>query len=190
MGHSIAAAAVAAGFQVVFISGPVIQDFATVKGAKNIAVTSTDDMLAAVAENVYAGDVLIMSAAPADYKPASRSQFKLKKTENPQIDLVPNPDILKEIAKKNRSLVPRAILIGFAAETHDTEKYALGKLKDKELDMIFLNDVSKKGAGFAALTNEFTVYFKGGSHIDLANAPKDVLGKTIIDCIVSHLETV
>lgn len=186
MGHSIASAAVTrGGFSVVFISGPVNPDFAQVDGAKNIAVTSTDDMLAAVFANLDAGDILIMAAAPADYRPAVRSPVKIKKTENPQISLVPNPDILKEMALKNKTLSPRATLVGFAAETHDTEKYALGKLKDKELDMIFLNDVSKQGAGFASATNEFTVFFKDGRRIELPNASKEELGQKIIDCVLA-----
>lgn len=186
MGHSIAAAAVAqGGFLVVFISGPVNPDFAEVQGAKNIAVTSTEDMLAAVSANLGAGDILIMAAAPADYRPAVRSPVKIKKTENPQISLVPNPDILKQMALRNKSLTPRAILVGFAAETHDTEKYALGKLKDKELDMIFLNDVSKQGAGFASATNEFTVFFKDGNRLELANASKEQLGQKIVDCVLA-----
>lgn len=186
MGHSIAAAAVAhGGYHVVYICGPVSAEFATVKGAKNISVITTEEMLGAVDANLGAGDILVMAAAPADYRPGVRSQVKIKKTENPHIDLVPNPDILKKMAEKNRTLNPRALLAGFAAETHDTEKYALGKLADKELDMIFLNDVSKQGAGFASATNEFTVFFKGGKRLELANASKEELGRRIIDCVLS-----
>lgn len=187
MGHAIACAALKLpDVDVVFISGPVTSEFATVAGAKNIAVTSTEDMLKAVDENLGPGDILVMSAAPADYKPAVRSPIKIKKTENPQINLVPNPDILKCMAEKNRNLNPRAVLIGFAAETHETEKYALGKLKDKKLDMIFLNDVSRQGAGFASTTNEFTVFFQDGRRLELANAAKEVLGNKIIDCIAEY----
>lgn len=188
MGHSIAAAAVRRGFEVVFISGPVMPEFLTVEGAKNIAVTSTDDMLAAVTANLGPGTILVMAAAPADYKPAVKSPVKIKKTENPQINLVPNPDILKEMAKKNKSLTPRAILVGFAAETHETEKYALGKLRDKELDMIFLNDVSRQGAGFASATNEFTVFYRDGRREELANAAKEALGEKIIDSVLAYAQ--
>lgn len=187
MGHAIACAALKLeNVEVVFISGPVTSEFATVAGAKNIAVTSTEDMLQAVDANLGPGDILVMSAAPADYKPAVRSPIKIKKTENPQINLVPNPDILKCMAEKNRGMNPRAVLIGFAAETHETEKYALGKLKDKNLDMIFLNDVSRQGAGFASATNEFTVFFQDGRRLELANAVKEVLGDKIIDCIAEY----
>lgn len=187
MGHSIATAAVATGaFEVVYIAGPVPVEFAQVTGAQNFAVTSTDEMQAAVGDHLSGGCILVMAAAPADYKPQVRSPVKIKKTENPQINLVPNPDILKTMAARNRSLTPRALLIGFAAETHETEKYALGKLKDKELDMIFLNDVSKTGAGFASATNEFTVFYRDGRRQELANAPKELLGKKIIDCIADY----
>lgn len=187
MGHSIAAAAVATGkFDVIYIAGPVPVEFSTVAGAQNFSVTSTDEMQAAVSDHLSAGCILVMAAAPADYKPQVRSPVKIKKTENPQINLVPNPDILKTMAARNHTLSPRAVLIGFAAETHETEKYALGKLKDKELDMIFLNDVSKSGAGFASTTNEFTVFYRNGRRAELANAPKEQLGKKIIDCIAEY----
>lgn len=187
MGHSIASAAVAANkYDVIYIAGPVPVEFSQVGGAKNIGVTSTDEMQAAVAEHLSAGSILVMAAAPADYKPETRSPVKIKKTENPQINLVPNPDILKSMAARNQTLNPRAILIGFAAETHETEKYALGKLKDKELDMIFLNDVSKAGAGFASTTNEFTVFYRDGRRAELANASKEELGRKIIECIADY----
>ena len=189
MGHAIAAAAVRRGFfDVVFISGPVMPEFATVEGARNISVTSTEDMLAAVAGTLAPGGILVMAAAPADYKPAVRSPVKIKKTENPQINLVPNPDILKEMARRNQKIHPRALLIGFAAETHETETYALGKLRDKQLDMIFLNDVSRQGAGFASLTNEFTVFYRDGRRLELPNADKEVLGEKIIDCVLEYAE--
>lgn len=189
MGHSIAAAAVRRGvFEVFFVSGPVAPEFATVTGAHNIAVVSTEEMLQAVASVLPAGGILIMAAAPADYRPAVRSAVKIKKTENPQINLVPNPDILRAMAERNKNLVPRAMLVGFAAETHETEKYALAKLRDKDLDMIFLNDVSRQGAGFASATNEFTVFYRDGRRLELANAPKEVLGEKIIDCVLSYAE--
>ncbi|HMV35985.1 MAG TPA: phosphopantothenoylcysteine decarboxylase [Turneriella sp.] len=189
MGHSVAAAAVRRGiFDVVFISGPVMPEFATVEGARNVSVISTDDMLAAVGEALTPGGILVMAAAPADYKPAVKSPVKIKKTENPQISLVPNPDILKEMARRNTTLSPRALLIGFAAETHETEKYALGKLRDKQLDMIFLNDVSRQGAGFASTTNEFTVFYRDGRRLELANAVKEALGEKIIDCVLEYAE--
>lgn len=189
MGHSIAAAAVRRDlFDVVFISGPVMPDFATVEGAHNVSVISTNDMLAAVADALQPGGILVMAAAPADYRPAVKSPVKIKKTENPQISLVPNPDILKEMARRNNEISPRALLIGFAAETHETEKYALGKLRDKQLDMIFLNDVSRQGAGFASATNEFTVFYRDGRRLELANAVKEELGEKIIDCVLEYAE--
>jgi phosphopantothenoylcysteine decarboxylase/phosphopantothenate--cysteine ligase len=189
MGHSIAAAAVRRDlFEVVFISGPVMPDYATVEGARNVSVISTNDMLAAVADALQPGGILVMAAAPADYRPAVKSPVKIKKTENPQISLVPNPDILKEMARRNTEISPRALLIGFAAETHETEKYALGKLRDKQLDMIFLNDVSRQGAGFASATNEFTVFYRDGRRLELANAVKEELGEKIIDCVLEYAE--
>lgn len=187
MGHSVASAALKRGtFDVVFISGPVMPEFSQVEGAKNVSVVSTEDMLHAVSEHLKAGAILVMAAAPADYKPAVKSAVKIKKTENPRIDLVPNPDILKEMAKLNQNLSPRATLVGFAAETHETEKYALGKLKDKGLDMIFLNDVSQEGSGFASLTNAFVVFYRDGRRVELKNASKEDLGEKIVDMVIEQ----
>ena len=180
MGHSIAQAAIAHGHEVIYISGPVAEEFSRVQGATNISIVSTLDLLAAVEKSIAPGSILIMAAAPADYRPEIKSPIKLKKTESPQLRLVPNPDILKCMAEKNKSMHPPAVLIGFAAETHDTERYAREKLVSKSLDMIFLNDVSKSGVGFASTSNEITLFFKNGDRMDLPMEKKETLGEKII----------
>ncbi|MCX7633930.1 MAG: phosphopantothenoylcysteine decarboxylase [Turneriella sp.] len=186
MGHAIAMAAVRRHYQVTYIAGPGNPEYSNVAGAKNIAVTSTEDMLAAVLESLTPGCVLVMAAAPADYRPKMRSPIKIKKRESPQLQLVANPDILQEAARRNAQFSPRAILVGFAAETHDTERYALAKLREKDLDMIFLNDVSKPGMGFGAATNALTMFSKDGRRRELPLASKEELGEKILDCILEY----
>jgi phosphopantothenoylcysteine synthetase/decarboxylase len=92
MGHSIATAAVATGaFEVVYIAGPVPVEFAKVTGAQNFAVTSTDEMQAAVGDHLSGGCILVMAAAPADYKPQVRSPVKIKKRKIRRLTWCPTP---------------------------------------------------------------------------------------------------
>ena len=189
MGHAIARAALKQGHEVVYIAGPVAEEFSKVAGATNLNVVSTLDLLSAVEKCILPGSILIMAAAPADYRPYHKSPIKLKKTERPQLNLVPNPDILKSIAEINKTLDPPAVLIGFAAETHNAEQYAREKLVAKSLDMIFLNDVSKTGVGFASMSNEFTIFFKDGKKLDLPLSTKEALGEKIIAEITRMLDT-
>ncbi|RME91027.1 MAG: phosphopantothenoylcysteine decarboxylase [Candidatus Hydrogenedentota bacterium] len=181
MGYYIAKAAVNSGFPVTYIAGPVDSEFAKVDEATNISVLSTQDMLDAVLKSITNNCVLIMAAAPADYRPAKRYEVKMKKTDSPDIHLVPNPDILQTVnlyrdAKGIRNLH----LIGFAAETHDTDKYALEKLQKKNLDMIFLNDLTRKDSGFGVNTNQLTVFYRNGKKEVWPPMAKEKLGYQII----------
>ena len=129
MGYAIARACINQGYNVTYICGPVNSSYQQVRGAENIRIVSTIDMLNAVKEAVTENCVLIMAAAPADYRPEVKWEKKLKKEDDPAIHLVPNPDILKSIAAmKDNKRWHDCILIGFAAETHDTEAYARKKL--------------------------------------------------------------
>ena len=118
-------------------------------------------MLNAVLDELESQCALVMAAAPADFRPKQSFDKKLKKKETKNISLVLNPDILEEV---NRVLSEQKIepffLIGFAAETHEVEDHALKKLKEKNLDIIFLNDLSRKNSGFGVSTNQLTVFRK------------------------------
>ncbi|MCB1199893.1 MAG: phosphopantothenoylcysteine decarboxylase, partial [Leptospiraceae bacterium] len=149
-------------------------------GANNIDVISTDDMLAGVLSQLRENCTLIMAAAPADYKPLKKSEVKIKKTESPSLDLVPNPDILKTVGKHAKDKNIPVTLIGFAAETHSVEEYAKKKLKEKDLDMIFLNDLSRSDSGFGVDTNHLTVFRRDGTREEWPLAGKERLGYMII----------
>ncbi len=148
MGFAIADAARQRGHGVTLIAGPVT--LPTPAGVTRIDVVSARDMLAAVTEHLPRHDVLIMSAAVADWRPAQTATVKLKKEAmSATLQLEPNPDILKTIAPLKGS----RLFVGFAAETGDPRAEAQRKLQAKGLDLIVANDVTQPGAGFAVDTN-------------------------------------
>ncbi len=173
MGYAIAEAALLKGYKVSFISGPVSRTYSHIKGAKNTQIISTRDMLLAVMKEIESECALIMAAAPADFRPEKSFHKKVKKKEMHGISLVNNPDILKKVGSiiKKKS-IENFFLIGFAAETHEGEEYALQKLREKNLDIIFLNDLSQKNSGFGVNTNCLTVFRK-----DLIQKKWDVMSK-------------
>ncbi len=184
MGYFIARAAVNQGYKVVYICGPVNSHFRTVPSAKNVQITSTLDLLSAVQEEMRDDVVLVMAAAPADYRPEKKYNHKLKKSDAPIIKLIPNPDILKTIGEHvSDKKMQRVKLVGFAAETHNVEKFARKKLIDKGLDMIFLNDVSAPKAGFGTDDNKLTVFFKDGRDEEWPHDSKERLGYRIVEQI-------
>lgn len=158
MGFAIAEAAAERGHNVTLVAGPVVLQ--TPSGVKRIDVVSAEEMLNVLKHELKSCDILIMTAAVADWRPKNRSESKLKKNQmSEMLELVPNPDILKELAplKRNRCFV------GFAAETGDPVAEAQRKRREKNLDMIVANDVSAPDAGFAVDTNRVTLlYTKNG----------------------------
>ncbi len=181
MGYHIARAGVNLGYQVTYIHGPVPIRFRKVPGAENIPVISTVEMMDEVLRRLKENTVLVMAAAPADYRPEKRFENKLKKRENPEIRLVPNPDILMSAYEHTQEKKIHPVwLIGFAAELQNPEEYAISKLQRKHLDMIFLNDVSKPGSGFAVDTNEISVFHKNGASTRWAADTKERLGYRIV----------
>ena len=152
MGFAVARAAAEAGHDVTLIAGPV--SLPTPDGVKRIDIVSARDLLAAVERELPSADVLVMSAAVADWRPKEVADGKLKKaTMDPVLELVANPDILRTIAplKGNRTI------IGFAAETGDPVPEARRKLAAKGLDLVVANDVSRPDSGFAVDTNRVTL---------------------------------
>ena len=154
MGFALAQAAANAGGNVVLISGPV--GLPDPDGIRIIGVTSAREMRDAVIREYADTDIVIMAAAVADYRPKAALEKKIKKSdEQLRLELVKNPDILKELGqdKGNR------FLCGFAAETENLADYARDKLIKKNLDMIVANDVSRDDSGFDVDTNAVTVYY-------------------------------
>ncbi len=181
MGYAIAEAAVAEGAQVILISGPT--NLAPPNGVTFIPVTSTKDMYEAVMNHLEV-DVVIKAAAPADYKPVSYSLEKIKKSDAIlTLDFDKNPDILKRVGE----LKTHQILVGFAAETHDVERYAKKKLVEKNLDFIVANDVTAEGAGFNGNTNIVTIYDKNGVSTSYDCMEKSEVARVILDKVFEKL---
>ena len=182
MGYAIAAAAVAAGATVTLVSGPVSLDVP--RGVKRISVKSAEEMRSAVLSEVSDSDIFIGVAAVADYRPKSQVSKKIKKDDRKMtIELVKNPDILSEVsAHKDRPFV-----VGFAAETDDLEKNALGKLKKKKLDMIAANKVGGTASGFGDKPNALMVFNANGDKHELAMTDKNQLARQLVDLIGSNL---
>jgi phosphopantothenoylcysteine decarboxylase/phosphopantothenate--cysteine ligase len=189
MGIALADAAMELGHETVFIHGPIDASLLQGKKYRTISVDSTEDMLKAVLSEIGENSVLVMSAAPADYAPVEKVKEKIKKRDG-EITLLmrKTPDILKNVAKARiENEIKNIFVAGFAAETTDIEKYARGKLAEKNLDMICLNDVSREGAGFGTDTNIVTIFFKDSAKIELPVLAKEDVAKKIFSYIESQL---
>ena len=171
MGYAVARAAVEAGARVTLVSGPV--QLPTPERVERINVTSAREMLLAC-ESVMPCDILIASAAVADFRPAEPADHKLKKdpgsTDGMTLQLVRNPDILATLAQR----ADRPFSVGFAAETQNLLDYAATKLRDKNLDMIVANDVSSSSIGFDSEDNAVTIIDRNHrqTHFELTSKSK------------------
>jgi phosphopantothenoylcysteine decarboxylase/phosphopantothenate--cysteine ligase len=184
MGYAIARAAEMRGAQVTLISGPTA--IAPPNNVTVIRVTSADQMAAAVTREFEETDLLIKSAAVADYTPADASPHKIKKTEAPQtLTLERTRDILKSIAP----LKAHQLTVGFAAETRNLESFAREKLTAKGLDMIVGNLIGATGSGFDVDTNQVTLYFKDGTQESIDMMPKTDLAHVILDRLVGLMKS-
>ncbi len=164
MGYEIARAAVAAGAEVVLISGK--SELEPPLGLKFVKVEAAVEMREAVLAEFDSVDAVIMSAAVADYRVKNPAAQKIKKSADTlTLELVKNPDILRELGGLKKSQV----LVGFAAETQNVLDYARKKLVEKNLDFIVANDVTAAGAGFSVATNIASIIWRGG---DVENFPK------------------
>lgn len=179
MGYAIAKAAAMRGAEVTLISGPTA--LPPPLGVRLIQVTTAAEMASAVLDEMDAHQIIIKTAAVADFRPAEVSDLKIKKEHaEPVIPLERTQDILKELGVRKSG----QILVGFAAETHDMESYAKSKLEAKNLDMIVANCIGSPEAGFQSDTNRVTFYFRNGeqetvglmSKIDLAGVLLDRIG--------------
>lgn len=181
MGYALAAAAWRRGARVTLVAGP--SQLPPPHGPRLVPVRTAADMEDAVRTAAAQADTLIMAAAVADFRPAGPAAKKIKKREAPEsIPLEAAPDILAGA----RAVMPAgAVLVGFALETDDVRANALRKLKEKDLDLIVLNDATRPGAGFAVSTNEVVILDRDGAEEALPVLPKDEVAERILD----HLET-
>jgi phosphopantothenoylcysteine decarboxylase/phosphopantothenate--cysteine ligase len=185
MGYAVAAAARALGAQVVLVSGPV--QLPTPEGVQRIDVRSAAQMRAAVLDALPA-DVYIGAAAVADFTPRSVSEHKIKKTPGSDslvLELVRTPDILAEVAAAG----PRrpALVVGFAAETHELERYARDKLQRKRVDLIAANLVGAAEGGFERDDNALAVYWDGGER-RLGPASKAEVAAGLLALVAGRLQ--
>ena len=152
MGFALANAAQKRGAKVQLVSGPV--HLSTPENVERINVVSALEMKKEITSRFEEVDILIMSAAVADYQPKKVAKQKMKKSSTDlNIPLKKTPDILRSISK----LKKKQIVIGFALETDDEKKNAFEKMKRKNLDAIVLNSLNDKGAGFSHDTNKITI---------------------------------
>jgi phosphopantothenoylcysteine decarboxylase/phosphopantothenate--cysteine ligase len=180
MGYALAGAARARGAKVVLISGPT--ELQPPAGVEVIRVTTAAEMRDAVVPRAAGADVVIMAAAVADYAPVDVSQQKIHKTAGMlTLSLTRTPDILAEIGKQ-RGSAERPLLIGFAAETTDVVASARRKQREKGVELVVANDVSRSDAGFEADTNEVTLVSSTGEET-LALQPKSAIAAQVVQRI-------
>jgi phosphopantothenoylcysteine decarboxylase/phosphopantothenate--cysteine ligase len=180
MGFALAAQAARRGASVTVVAANVA--LAGPAGAEVIAVSTAAELKAATDAAFDACDVLLMSAAVADFRPAAAAEYKLKKTDPagpPTIELEPTEDVLSGLAARRR---PGQVLIGFAAEHgQGAVEYGRGKLTRKQLDAVVVNDISEPGIGFDSPDNEVTILSRDGAVRAVARASKSEVAAAILD---------
>jgi phosphopantothenoylcysteine decarboxylase/phosphopantothenate--cysteine ligase len=175
-GYAIAEAVSARGAEVLLVTGPTALPLPV--GATVHRVETTAEMQRAVQSLVKRADVLIMAAAPADYRPVASAPIKRPRTEGTiTLELQPTPDILRSLERP-----PGCIVVGFALETGgDGVAQARRKLQDKGLDLVILNDALEPGAGFEVATNRVTIVRKSGASLALPLLSKRDVAERILD---------
>ncbi|MDF9434705.1 bifunctional phosphopantothenoylcysteine decarboxylase/phosphopantothenate--cysteine ligase CoaBC [Chromohalobacter israelensis] len=185
MGYALAEAWARRGAQVRLISGPVT--LAAPTNVERVDVTSASEMLSAAEKSAAESDIFIGCAAVADYRADTVAEHKLKKadaSDTMTLTLVKNPDIVATIAARS----PRPLVVGFAAETRDLERYARDKLTRKGMDIIVANDVSSAGLGFGADDNAALLLWHADDTIERQALPaqaKTDLADAIVDRVLS-----
>lgn len=185
MGFEIAKAAANLGAKVCLISGPTHE-----KVSNNlisvIPVSSAEDMYRVTLKEFDSANVAILSAAVSDYKPENVSKAKIKKSEEAlSIKLVKTKDILASLGKIKKN----QYLVGFALETDNEVENARLKLINKNLDLIVLNSLNDKGAGFAVDTNKVTFIDKQNNITKFELKPKEEVAKDLLNVITEHIST-
>ena len=179
MGFALAEAARDRGARVLLVTGPV--HLPDPPGVQVERVETAAQMLEAVLRYAPQADVIIKAAAVADFRPAHPAEHKIKKgAAAPVVELVPTTDILKELGRRK---APGQVLVGFAAETQDLLENARRKIREKNLDLIVLNDVTQPGAGFEVDTNVVTLVYPDGRRQSLPPMSKRQVADAILDAL-------
>ena len=180
-GYEIARAFSENGFETTLITGPT--NLKIPENVRSIEVISGDQMLNETIKNLPV-DIAVFTAAVSDFKIKSYTDNKIKKTENLELSLEKNIDILSYVSKHN-SLRPK-IVIGFSAETNDLEINSLKKLNSKNCDWIIANDVSKKDIGFNADDNEVSIFYKNKSSEKISKMSKSLIANELVKRITQE----
>jgi phosphopantothenoylcysteine decarboxylase / phosphopantothenate---cysteine ligase len=182
MGYALARVARRRGARVILVSGPC--GGSPPPGAEMVNVMSGTEMHDAIMAQYDNADIIVMAAAVSDYRPGKTMAQKLKKgTKSIELELVPNPDILKKLgAKKNKS--KRPLLIGFAAESMEHLEAGQRKLKEKNLDLIVINDILGKDTGFGTDTNQVSLIDRDYQLEKLPLVTKEECAEMIWDKVV------
>lgn len=182
MGVALADAAYESGAEVVLVSTIAVK-----KPYKIEFVQSALEMKETLEKEFVDADCLIMAAAVADYRAKEIAENKMKKTSNDEIsiDLVKNPDILKEIClgKKDNQIV-----VGFCAESENVLEFAKEKIKQKGCDFLVANDISRTDIGFSSDYNEVYILDKSGSVEKIDRAPKTKIAEKILELVSENYE--
>ncbi|HWI49570.1 MAG TPA: bifunctional phosphopantothenoylcysteine decarboxylase/phosphopantothenate--cysteine ligase CoaBC [Rummeliibacillus sp.] len=181
MGYAMATAAQKLGAETILVSGPV--SLTPPVGVKVILVESAEDMLQAILKEYDDADIVIKTAAVADYRPKDQFSQKMKKQAgDSSIELERTTDILLTLGERKK----QQLLIGFAAETNDVLNYAKGKLDKKNADYIVANDVSKSDRGFGTDTNTVTLVGKEDFQQAFVHLPKEELAFELFTTILKR----
>src|ERR1700761_2364716 len=186
-GYAFAKSAVALGADVTLVAANV--ELPDPVGAKVVRVVSARDMHAAMLAEAAAADVIVMTAAVADFRPVARSGQKIKKdgTLPPPIELTENPDILADLSRRRKEHGPDGqVIVGFAAETDPDLDAARAKLARKGCDLLVVNQVGN-GQGFGTTDNEWLVLASGGAVTGIPRRSKDALADDILALVTARL---
>jgi len=183
MGAAVAAAAWRRGADVTLIAGPL--EIVLPVGIRHVAVETTEEMRDAVIRALPETDVLVMAAAPADFRMDAPASGKLKRAAGPpKLELTPTPDILTESRGARRD---GAVIVGFALETGDAVATGREKLERKSLDLLVINDALEPGAGFAVDTNRVTLIGRDGKPEELPLMSKREVADRLLDRVEALL---
>jgi len=183
-GYALARTAAARGAEVTLIAANTA--LADPAGVRVVRVTSACELRDAAAEAAAAADAVVMAAAVADYRPATRSDVKLKKScaAPDPIPLAENPDVLRELSTIRRR--PGQVIVGFAAETENVIANGQAKLAAKGCDLLVVNRVGG-GLAFGTADNEAEILAADGQRTSVPRGPKETLAEAVWDHVVARL---
>lgn len=183
MGYAIAEELANQGAEVTLVSGPTSITVSH-PNIKLLRVTSAEEMYQVCVSHFASTDITVLSAAVADYKPAQRADQKIKKSDDLlTIELIKTRDIAAELGKLKKK---EQFTVGFALETENEKSNAEKKIKSKNFDLIVLNSLRDKGAGFGYDTNKITLIDKNNKATDFSLKSKKEVATDIVNAIMAH----